>query len=127
MNKYILAALSEGYLAHGSGAADLVATVEPCVQLRRPQSGLYLPIDGHRPRGIYRLSGYRGISRFVEITQQAKDMVGPLKAVKPSPLSNDLDSLHIGKDGYFSAILSAQRPADYRATGGCSISARSSC
>ena len=29
------------------------------------------------PHGVYRISGYRGTSRFVEITQQSFDMMSP--------------------------------------------------
>jgi hypothetical protein len=29
------------------------------------------------PRGVYRISGYRGTTRFVELTQQAIDMLNP--------------------------------------------------
>ena len=29
------------------------------------------------PNGVYRISGYRGTTRFVEITQQAFDMMSP--------------------------------------------------
>jgi hypothetical protein len=66
------------------------------------------------PKGVYRISGYRGSSRFVEIAQQAGDFITiaqpPAKAV---PATHDLDSLHIARDGYFSVMLSAARPAGY--------------
>ena len=68
------------------------------------------------PTGVYRISGYRGTSRFVEITQQAVDMFSPdmLKQRSGStPASHDLDELQIAADGYFSVILSAERPAGH--------------
>jgi hypothetical protein len=64
--------------------------------------------------GVYRISGYRGTSRFVEITQHNLDMLTPSrKDVKPARGSNDLDELQKDKDGYFSVVLSAVRPSGY--------------
>jgi hypothetical protein len=68
------------------------------------------------PNGVYRISGHRGTSRFVEITQQAVDMFSPELLKKRSggaPASHDLDELRIGDDGTFGVILSAERPADH--------------
>jgi len=68
------------------------------------------------PKGIYRISGYRGTSLFVEITQQIPEFLTPFvngKPQAPSPGTWDLDMLKIGKDGYFSVILSAERPVGY--------------
>ena len=43
-----------------------------------PDPRLRLQDDRDRsPHGVYRISGYRGTSRFVEITQQAVDMFSP--------------------------------------------------
>jgi hypothetical protein len=65
--------------------------------------------------GVYRISGYRGTSRFVEITQQAFDMMSPAHMEGGTPLNvtHDLDDLDIGDDGYFSVVLSAERPTDH--------------
>jgi hypothetical protein len=66
--------------------------------------------------GVYRISGYRGTSRFVEITQQAVDMFSPnllKQRTGGTPGSHDLDDLRIGADGYFSVILSAERPTGH--------------
>ena len=67
------------------------------------------------PQGVYRISGYRGTTRFVELTQQAIDMLNPqaMDGKAPYAFTNDLDELSIGDDGYFSVILSARRPAGY--------------
>ena len=65
-------------------------------------------------KGAYRISGYRGTSRFVEITQHRLDMFKPERSsAPPVAVTNDLDGLSIGTDGYFSVILSAERPAGY--------------
>src|SRR5204863_6562189 len=67
------------------------------------------------PEGVYRISGYRGTSRFVEVTQQALDMMSPAHMDGGTPLNvtHDLDDLEIGDDRSFSVVLSAQRPADH--------------
>ena len=65
------------------------------------------------PQGTYRISGYRGTTRFTEFTQQAIDMLSPSAmdgTTPPYAFTNDLDELTIGEDGYFSVILSPQRP-----------------
>jgi hypothetical protein len=68
------------------------------------------------PAGVYRISGYRGTTRFVEITQQSFDMMNPhdMGAGGPVPATHDLDDLEIGDDGRFSVVLSAERPAGHR-------------
>jgi hypothetical protein len=68
------------------------------------------------PQGVYRISGYRGTSRFVEITQQSFDMMNPddMGAGGPVPATHDLDDLEPGEDGYFSVVLSAERPDGHR-------------
>jgi hypothetical protein len=67
------------------------------------------------PDGVYRISGFRGTTRFVEITQQTFDMMAPRDIDKGSPVphTHDLDDLQLDGDGYFSVILSAERPAGY--------------
>ncbi len=67
--------------------------------------------------GVYRISGYRGTTRFVEITQQAYDILSPSMMDGTSPplqLTNELDDLELGEGGAFSVVLSAERPAGHR-------------
>ncbi len=66
--------------------------------------------------GVYRISGYRGTSRFVEITQQTFDMMSPTDVDNSGPAAgtHDLDDVELSADGYFSVILSAERPADHQ-------------
>src|SRR5438105_2287967 len=68
------------------------------------------------PTGVYRISGYRGTTRFVEIAQQSFDILSPSVLAGGSPVvaSHDLDELEIDEGGYFSVVLSAQRPASHR-------------
>jgi hypothetical protein len=66
--------------------------------------------------GVYRISGYRGTTRFVEITQQAYDILSPSMmhgSSAPLQITNELDDLELDEDGAFSVVLSAQRPADH--------------
>ena len=65
------------------------------------------------PSGTYRISGFRGTQRFVEITQQGFDMMSPADLSRPFAVSHDLDDLARGDDGSFSVVLSAERPAGY--------------
>jgi hypothetical protein len=69
-------------------------------------------IESH---GIYRVSGYRGTTRFVEITQQSFDMMSPTHMDGGTRLNvtHDLDDLELGDNGYFTVVLSAERPADH--------------
>jgi len=66
--------------------------------------------------GVYRISGYRGTSRFVEITQQAYDILSPSMmdgTSAPLQITNELDDLQLDDDGAFSVLLSAERPAGH--------------
>ena len=49
------------------------------------------------PDGIYRISGFRGTNRFVDITQQALRIFPPLAEMKPAPAVNDLDGLTLAR------------------------------
>jgi len=64
------------------------------------------------PAGVYRITGYRGTSRFVEITQQGFDMLSPAAMAGGGSLNltHDLDDLELDGEGYFSVVLSAERP-----------------
>jgi hypothetical protein len=68
------------------------------------------------PDGVYRISGYRGTTRFVEITQQSFDMMSPTHMDGGGRLNitHDLDDVELDADGYFSVVLSAERPTDHR-------------
>jgi hypothetical protein len=65
------------------------------------------------PAGTYRISGFRGTQRFVEITQQGFDMMSPADLSRPFAKSHDLDDLAHGAGGSFSVVLSAERPAGH--------------
>jgi hypothetical protein len=68
------------------------------------------------PDGVYQISGDRGTVRFVEITQQETNRLKPAAITRKDPtltLTYDLDDLNIDQDGYFSVVLSGERPDGY--------------
>jgi uncharacterized protein DUF1214 len=62
--------------------------------------------------GVYRISGFRGTSRFVDITQQAFDMLNPddMGGGTNLNVTHDVDDLTMDDRGYFSVVLSPERP-----------------
>jgi hypothetical protein len=119
MNKYALSALASGYFCHVYSDARRPVFM-PLWNYACPQGGpnpdyVYSTIQVD-PKGVYQISGTRGTSRFVEITQQEEDLPRmSLEPPKGPPLrtTNDLDELTIAGDGSFSVILSAERPQGY--------------
>src|SRR5579863_9914267 len=72
MNKYALSALASGYFCYVYTDARRPAFM-PLWNYASPQGGpnpdyVYSSTQVD-PNGVYRISGYRGTSRFVEITQ----------------------------------------------------------
>lgn len=69
-------------------------------------------VDGD---GVYRITGFRGTNRFTEVTQGVEEIMAPstLAGAQHVPNTNDLDQLTLGDDGYFSVILSNERPEGY--------------
>jgi len=115
MNKLVLSILSEGYLCRVYTDARRPVFV-PYWNYAYNQGGpdpdyVYSTTEVD-PSGTYRISGFRGTSRFVEITQQTYDMLSPahLTGGGPVPGSHDLDDLALGEDGSFSVLLSPERP-----------------
>ena len=92
------------FVPHDNQASNFLAP--------NPDDSYYLaPIAGS---GIYRISGYRGTVRLVDVQIGS----GPLLPsgfgmIGPNLASHDLDGLHIKRDGSFDVILSAKRPAGY--------------
>ena len=120
MNKLALSILACGYLCHVYTDARRPVFMPlwnyACNQGGPKPDYIYLTtqIDSS---GVYCISGYRGTTRFVEITQQEPDMTTPrhfeVRTGPPLRTTNDLDQLTIGEDGYFSVVLSAERPSGY--------------
>jgi hypothetical protein len=116
MYKMAFAALANGYLGH--------AYLDPARPAWAPMWNIAMNLAGPSPdyvymtteidpAGVYKISGFRGTARFVEITQQRWMMIGGGEVQGASPPSGDLDALQIGPDGYFSVILSAKKPDGY--------------
>jgi hypothetical protein len=119
MNKLALSILSEGYLCRVYTDAKRPVFM-PLWNYAFNQGGpdpdyVYSTAEIDTA-GVYRISGYRGTQRFVEITQQGFDMMSPedMGAGGPVPHTHDLDDdATLDDDGYFSVILSATRPDGY--------------
>jgi hypothetical protein len=86
-----------------------------------PDDSYYMtPINGD---GVYRISGFRGTVRILDFQVGTNLMMvygqGPTtKAEELSPPAGefdiDRDGVHLGRDGAFDVVLSAERPAGYR-------------
>lgn len=118
MNKLVLSILSDGYLCRVYTDATRPVFM-PLWNYAMNQGGpdpdyVYSTTEVD-PAGTYRISGFRGTSRFVEITQQGFDMMnmGQLEQGSPVPHTHDLDDLAQDDEGYFSVVLSPERPADH--------------
>jgi hypothetical protein len=123
MNKLALAILASGYLCRVYTDARRPVFM-PLWNYAFDQGGpnpdyVYSTIEVD-PDGVYQISGFRGTSRFVEITQQQLDMLSPRtmgarSATSGPPLrtTNNLDQVTLDEEGYFSVILSQQRPEGY--------------
>jgi len=116
MYKLAFSALANGYLCH--------ADMDPARPLWAPLWNRAMNLAGPAPdyvymtceidpKGVYRISGLRGTTCFVEISQSRWVMIGGTTGKEVPPPSHDLDDLTIGPDGYFSVVLSAERPAGH--------------
>lgn len=115
MYRYVLGSVANGYLNYVNvdfGRPTFTPLWNHAFNYGGPNPDYAYMFTVIDPKGTYRISGFRGTSRFVEITQQSTDFTGSASG-KPGARTNDLDQLTIGKDGYFSVILSARRPAGY--------------
>ena len=116
MYKLALSMISEGYLCHvhmDPGKPVLAPLWNLAFNQGGPCPDYVYTTTEMDPNGVYCLSGFRGTTRFVEITQQSWRMLTGLKAMKPASATHDLDDLNLDKHGYFSVIMSAEKPAGY--------------
>jgi hypothetical protein len=121
MNKLALSILAEGYLCRVYTDAKRPVFM-PLWNYAFNQGGpspdyVYSTAEVD-PKGTYRISGFRGTTRFVDITQQGFDMMKPHPETKSEGsvslnITHNLDDLQIGANGYFSVICSAVRPEGY--------------
>ena len=117
MNKLALSMLAEGYLCRVYTDARRPVFM-PLWNYAFNQGGpdpdyVYSTVEVD-PAGTYRISGYRGTSRFVEVTQQQFDMMSPTMVSDGKTINRtlDLDDLDMDDDGAFSVIVSARRPSN---------------
>lgn len=119
MNKYALSTLASAYYAHVYTDASRPVFMPLWNYASRqggPNPDYVYSTTQVDPAGTYQITGYRGTSRFVEITQQAADFSrATLDPPKGPPLreTKDLDEFTVGADGSFRVILSAERPDGY--------------
>lgn len=124
MNKLALSILACGYLCHVY-TDDRRPVFMPLWNYACNQGGpnpdyVYLNAQVDEA-GVYEISGFRGTTRFVEITQQQQTMMSMAVFSRPQgdaaprrgPTTHDLDDLTIADDGSFRVILSAERPDGY--------------
>jgi hypothetical protein len=124
MNRLALSILACGYLCHVY-TDDRRPVFMPLWNYACNQGGpnpdyIYLSAQVD-DAGVYEITGYRGTTRFVEITQQQQAMMGMHVFSRPQgdaappagPTTHDLDEATIADDGSFRIILSAERPAGY--------------
>jgi hypothetical protein len=118
MNKLALSILASGYLCHVYPDTKRPGFMPnwnyACNQGGPNPDYVYsaAEVDGG---GTYRISGFRGTTRFVEITQQKWNFLAPSLITTGGTVfgSHDLDDLALDDDGYFSVILSGQKPDGY--------------
>lgn len=118
MNRLALSILTCGYLCHVYTDASRPVLMPlwnyACNQGGPNPDYVYLQTEVDE-RGVYELTGFRGTSRFVEITQQQRILMGTgmidkLGEGRRPPTTHELDDLTIGEDGSFRVVLSAERP-----------------
>ncbi len=119
MTHLALSVLACGYLCHVYTDSDR-PTFMPLWNFACNEGGpnpdyVYLQAEVDEA-GTYELTGFRGTSRFVEITQQQRRILDMSLFSRPTggsgvpPTTHELDDLTIGEDGSFRVILSAERP-----------------
>ncbi len=123
MTRLALSILACGYLCHVYADATRPAFM-PLWNFALNQGGpnpdyVYLQTEVDEG-GVYEITGFRGTSRFVEITQSQRRIMNMDTFTKPrgdkpsrGPTTHELDDLTIGADGSFRVVLSAERPAGH--------------
>lgn len=95
----------------GPDYPEFVPHLNHAINIAAPPPDYIYQMSFVRGEGVYRLSGFRGTCRFVDV-----DMFGGHHSSGSQAFSVGsftLDDLHIDARSYFSVILSAERPAGY--------------
>ncbi|OCC23288.1 hypothetical protein MB02_11645 [Croceicoccus estronivorus] len=111
-----LSGVANGYLSH-IALDPRHPTWTPCWNIAMNMGGpcpdyTYRTTDVD-PQGSYRISGFRGTNRFVEVGQHSYELLGHEGPSSVAPLQHSLDDLTLGEAGAYSVILSPERPAGY--------------
>jgi hypothetical protein len=118
MNRLALSILAEGYLCrvHTDARRPVFMPLwNYAMNQGGPDPDYVYSTTEIDPSGTYRISGFRGTARFVEITQQGFDMMSPELVTNRNAVNRtiDLDDLAIGADGRFELLLGPERPAGH--------------
>lgn len=112
---FLLSTLSLGYLYLFAGDARNPRwgpMLNPAFNLTSPNPDLRYFFAVVEDSGVYRIAGWRGTVRQVQISVGA-DFLGLTDRPGPTLQDFELDELNLGPDGRFEVILSKARPADY--------------
>jgi hypothetical protein len=115
MNKLALSILAEGYLCRAYTDARrpvFMPLWNYAMNQGGPDPDYVYSTTEIDPAGTYRISGFRGTSRFVEITQQGFDMMSPELVTNRNSVNRtiDLDDLARDAEGRFEVLVSPTRP-----------------
>ena len=118
MNKLALSILASGYLCRVYTDARrpvFMPLWNYAINQGGPDPDYVYSTTEVDPDGVYEISGHRGTTRFVEITQQTFDMMSTAQITQGSPVphTHDLDDLDLDADGGFRVVLSRHRPAGH--------------
>jgi hypothetical protein len=119
MNKLVLSILASGYLCHvytAPGRPVFMPLWNYAFNQGGPNPDFVYSSAEIDPTGVYQISGYRGTIRFVDITQgesafMSRSMANDQR--RQLQTTHGLDDLTLDIEGYFSVVLSAQRPDGY--------------
>ncbi len=125
-DRMLLSAVAGAYLSHvyvNPSQPVWAPLWNPALNVAGPNPDYVYRVADVDPKGVYRISGFRGTARFVDVAQSGWEMMRPrpaapagapaAKSPPAPPPAHDLDTLNIGPDGYFSVILSPERPENY--------------
>jgi hypothetical protein len=119
MTKLALSILAEGYLCHvypDTRRPGFMPMWNYAFNQGGPNPDYVYSVAEVDGAGVYRISGFRGTSRFVEITQQVWNFLSPSLITTGGSVfgSHDFDELTLDDDdGSFSVVLSGERPDGY--------------
>jgi hypothetical protein len=115
INRALFAAVTQAFLNYAYANVeypDWMPAYDYAINLMAPVPDYRYKVCLIEGQGTYRVSGFRGTSRFVDLTV----FTSLFSLGKTGPVSTriSLDSLELGEQGRYEFILSPQRPVGYR-------------